>query len=217
MVTGRAPAHKEVSGGTWVSGALRSRVIQAGAGVASSRLHQRPGACTVPRVMSGRGRCPCPMPGAEARPRGSAHGRVPLCRFDPQRGFWCQLLEGGKTKCLGHSKGRKYPPMDPEVMPSQRACLGDRQGLRQHVGTECLRGDTETQMRTDRTALPWPSERFRIEHEPGACAVPGALTPDPTPPLCPHRQRQSRRLGARSPPRARRTPRVSPVLLMDGL
>ncbi|XP_029330642.1 bifunctional heparan sulfate N-deacetylase/N-sulfotransferase 4 isoform X2 [Mus caroli] len=34
--------------------------------------------------------------------------------FDPQKGFWCQLLEGGKTKCLGKSKGRKYPPMDSE-------------------------------------------------------------------------------------------------------
>ncbi|KAM8764070.1 bifunctional heparan sulfate N-deacetylase/N-sulfotransferase 4 [Rhynchonycteris naso] len=34
--------------------------------------------------------------------------------FDPQKGFWCQLLEGGKTKCLGKSKGRKYPPMDAE-------------------------------------------------------------------------------------------------------
>uniref|UniRef100_A0A672YD50 [heparan sulfate]-glucosamine N-sulfotransferase n=1 Tax=Sphaeramia orbicularis TaxID=375764 RepID=A0A672YD50_9TELE len=35
--------------------------------------------------------------------------------FDPQKGFWCQLLEGGKTKCLGKSKGRKYPPMEPEA------------------------------------------------------------------------------------------------------
>ncbi|XP_019512089.1 PREDICTED: bifunctional heparan sulfate N-deacetylase/N-sulfotransferase 4 [Hipposideros armiger] len=35
--------------------------------------------------------------------------------FDPQKGFWCQLLEGGKTKCLGRSKGRKYPPMSPEA------------------------------------------------------------------------------------------------------
>ncbi|XP_060635008.2 bifunctional heparan sulfate N-deacetylase/N-sulfotransferase 4 isoform X2 [Anolis sagrei] len=34
--------------------------------------------------------------------------------FDPQKGFWCQLLESGKTKCLGKSKGRKYPPMDQE-------------------------------------------------------------------------------------------------------
>lgn len=42
-----------------------------------------------------------------------------LCRFDPQKGFWCQLLEGGKTKCLGKSKGRKYPPMDQEVRAFQ--------------------------------------------------------------------------------------------------
>ncbi|XP_015418859.1 PREDICTED: bifunctional heparan sulfate N-deacetylase/N-sulfotransferase 4 [Myotis davidii] len=35
--------------------------------------------------------------------------------FDHQKGFWCQLLEGGKTKCLGKSKGRKYPPMDPQA------------------------------------------------------------------------------------------------------
>uniref|UniRef100_A0A8C4YIQ0 [heparan sulfate]-glucosamine N-sulfotransferase n=1 Tax=Gopherus evgoodei TaxID=1825980 RepID=A0A8C4YIQ0_9SAUR len=36
-------------------------------------------------------------------------------RFDSHKGFWCQLLEEGKTKCLGKSKGRKYPPMDSEV------------------------------------------------------------------------------------------------------
>ncbi|KAG8454040.1 hypothetical protein GDO86_000611 [Hymenochirus boettgeri] len=34
--------------------------------------------------------------------------------FDSHKGFWCQLLEEGKTKCLGKSKGRKYPPMDTE-------------------------------------------------------------------------------------------------------
>ncbi|KAG9259819.1 bifunctional heparan sulfate N-deacetylase/N-sulfotransferase 4-like [Astyanax mexicanus] len=34
--------------------------------------------------------------------------------FDPQKGFWCQLLDGGRTKCLGKSKGRKYHPMDAE-------------------------------------------------------------------------------------------------------
>uniref|UniRef100_A0A7N4NT86 Bifunctional heparan sulfate N-deacetylase/N-sulfotransferase 1 n=1 Tax=Sarcophilus harrisii TaxID=9305 RepID=A0A7N4NT86_SARHA len=32
--------------------------------------------------------------------------------YDAKKGFWCQLLEGGKTKCLGKSKGRKYPEMD---------------------------------------------------------------------------------------------------------
>ncbi|XP_026880418.1 bifunctional heparan sulfate N-deacetylase/N-sulfotransferase 4 [Electrophorus electricus] len=34
--------------------------------------------------------------------------------FDPQKGFWCQLLDGGRTKCLGKSKGRRYPAMDAE-------------------------------------------------------------------------------------------------------
>ncbi|KAM8764081.1 bifunctional heparan sulfate N-deacetylase/N-sulfotransferase 3 [Rhynchonycteris naso] len=34
--------------------------------------------------------------------------------FDSHKGFWCQLLEEGKTKCLMRSKGRRYPPMDPE-------------------------------------------------------------------------------------------------------
>ncbi|XP_078533770.1 bifunctional heparan sulfate N-deacetylase/N-sulfotransferase 3 [Lissotriton helveticus] len=34
--------------------------------------------------------------------------------FDSHKGFWCQLLEEGKTKCLGRSKGRRYPPMDLE-------------------------------------------------------------------------------------------------------
>ncbi|XP_073734875.1 bifunctional heparan sulfate N-deacetylase/N-sulfotransferase 2 isoform X2 [Callorhinus ursinus] len=35
-------------------------------------------------------------------------------RFDEEKGFWCQGLEGGKTRCLGKSKGRKYPDMDTE-------------------------------------------------------------------------------------------------------
>ncbi|XP_074152899.1 bifunctional heparan sulfate N-deacetylase/N-sulfotransferase 2 isoform X3 [Sminthopsis crassicaudata] len=35
-------------------------------------------------------------------------------RFDEGKGFWCQGLEGGKTRCLGKSKGRRYPDMDPE-------------------------------------------------------------------------------------------------------
>ncbi|CAH2300703.1 bifunctional heparan sulfate N-deacetylase N-sulfotransferase 4 [Pelobates cultripes] len=34
--------------------------------------------------------------------------------FSPQKGFWCQLLDGGKTKCLGKNKSRKYPTMDLE-------------------------------------------------------------------------------------------------------
>ncbi|XP_036784535.2 bifunctional heparan sulfate N-deacetylase/N-sulfotransferase 2 isoform X3 [Manis pentadactyla] len=35
-----------------------------------------------------------------------------LSRFDEDKGFWCQGLEGGKTRCLGKSKGRRYPDMD---------------------------------------------------------------------------------------------------------
>uniref|UniRef100_A0AAR2IZ45 Bifunctional heparan sulfate N-deacetylase/N-sulfotransferase 1 n=1 Tax=Pygocentrus nattereri TaxID=42514 RepID=A0AAR2IZ45_PYGNA len=35
-----------------------------------------------------------------------------ILAFDPKKGFWCQLLDGGKTKCLGKSKGRRYPDMD---------------------------------------------------------------------------------------------------------
>ncbi|XP_037660207.1 bifunctional heparan sulfate N-deacetylase/N-sulfotransferase 2 isoform X2 [Choloepus didactylus] len=35
-------------------------------------------------------------------------------RFDEDKGFWCQGLEGGKTRCLGKSKGRRYPDMDSE-------------------------------------------------------------------------------------------------------
>ncbi|XP_038652160.1 bifunctional heparan sulfate N-deacetylase/N-sulfotransferase 1b [Scyliorhinus canicula] len=35
-----------------------------------------------------------------------------LLIFDPKKGFWCQLLDGNKAKCLGKSKGRRYPEMD---------------------------------------------------------------------------------------------------------
>ncbi|XP_072138966.1 bifunctional heparan sulfate N-deacetylase/N-sulfotransferase 2-like [Mobula birostris] len=32
--------------------------------------------------------------------------------YDDNKNFWCQVAEGGKSKCLGKSKGRKYPEMD---------------------------------------------------------------------------------------------------------
>uniref|UniRef100_A0A8C9TLM7 [heparan sulfate]-glucosamine N-sulfotransferase n=1 Tax=Scleropages formosus TaxID=113540 RepID=A0A8C9TLM7_SCLFO len=35
--------------------------------------------------------------------------------FDEAKGFWCQKLDGGRTKCLGKGKGRKYPAMAPET------------------------------------------------------------------------------------------------------
>ncbi|XP_071953290.1 bifunctional heparan sulfate N-deacetylase/N-sulfotransferase 4-like [Antedon mediterranea] len=33
-------------------------------------------------------------------------------KYDNKKGFYCQLLNNGRTKCLGNSKGRVYPPMD---------------------------------------------------------------------------------------------------------
>lgn len=43
------------------------------------------------------------------------NGLFMLDRFDEDKGFWCQGLEGGKTRCLGKSKGRRYPDMDTKV------------------------------------------------------------------------------------------------------
>ena len=35
-----------------------------------------------------------------------------ISRFDPKKGFFCQVMSDDKTKCLGKSKGRQYPPID---------------------------------------------------------------------------------------------------------
>lgn len=36
-----------------------------------------------------------------------------LLKFDPKKGFYCQMIGSGeRTKCLGKSKGRSYPPME---------------------------------------------------------------------------------------------------------
>uniref|UniRef100_A0A3B5M644 Sulfotransferase n=1 Tax=Xiphophorus couchianus TaxID=32473 RepID=A0A3B5M644_9TELE len=34
--------------------------------------------------------------------------------YDDGKGFWCQRVEGARSKCLGKSKGRKYPEMSSE-------------------------------------------------------------------------------------------------------
>ncbi|XP_051869755.1 bifunctional heparan sulfate N-deacetylase/N-sulfotransferase 1b isoform X1 [Pristis pectinata] len=52
-----------------------------------------------------------------------------LLVFDPKKGFWCQLLDSNKSKCLGKSKGRKYPEMDPDIEPvpsepTMSRCIG---------------------------------------------------------------------------------------------
>ncbi|XP_078578730.1 LOW QUALITY PROTEIN: bifunctional heparan sulfate N-deacetylase/N-sulfotransferase 2-like [Branchiostoma floridae x Branchiostoma japonicum] len=36
-------------------------------------------------------------------------------RYDPSKGFYCQVMPNGKTKCLGRSKGRHYPPMEADT------------------------------------------------------------------------------------------------------
>ncbi|EEB17253.1 heparan sulfate N-deacetylase/N-sulfotransferase, putative [Pediculus humanus corporis] len=33
-------------------------------------------------------------------------------RYDPKKGFFCQVIKGDHTKCLGRNKGRQYPPME---------------------------------------------------------------------------------------------------------
>lgn len=37
-------------------------------------------------------------------------------RFDTKKGFFCQVLDETRTKCLGKSKGKLYPPMDERSM-----------------------------------------------------------------------------------------------------
>lgn len=69
-----------------------------------------------------------------------------ICRFDPKKGFWCQLLEGGKTKCLGKSKGRKYPEMDSDVSIPDLLLLKGRGvcWLRWHVRVIAVSGWAST-------------------------------------------------------------------------
>ena len=35
-----------------------------------------------------------------------------LFRFDPHKGFFCQVLHDNRNKCLGRGKGRVYERMD---------------------------------------------------------------------------------------------------------
>lgn len=64
-----------------------------------------------------------------------AEAELSLRRFDPKKGFWCQLLDGGKTKCLGKSKGRKYPEMDSDVSMQKASWAGAEQGCAGLVGS----------------------------------------------------------------------------------
>ena len=33
-------------------------------------------------------------------------------RYNPKKGFFCQVVNGDQSKCLGRSKGRLYPQME---------------------------------------------------------------------------------------------------------
>lgn len=35
-----------------------------------------------------------------------------LLRYDVKKGFFCQLVDGNHTKCLGKSKGKQYAAME---------------------------------------------------------------------------------------------------------
>lgn len=35
-----------------------------------------------------------------------------LLKYDNKKGFFCQLVDGDHTKCLGKSKGKQYPSME---------------------------------------------------------------------------------------------------------
>uniref|UniRef100_A0A8C2A9V3 Bifunctional heparan sulfate N-deacetylase/N-sulfotransferase 1 n=1 Tax=Cyprinus carpio TaxID=7962 RepID=A0A8C2A9V3_CYPCA len=48
-----------------------------------------------------------------------------ILAFDPKKGFWCQLLDGGRTKCLGKSKGQRYPDMDKQSQVFLRSYYRD--------------------------------------------------------------------------------------------
>lgn len=37
-------------------------------------------------------------------------------RYDAKKGFYCQVMNDTRNKCLGKSKGRNYPPMDEKSM-----------------------------------------------------------------------------------------------------
>ncbi|XP_076806907.1 bifunctional heparan sulfate N-deacetylase/N-sulfotransferase 1-like [Clavelina lepadiformis] len=48
-----------------------------------------------------------------------------LLKYEKKKGFYCQILKSGKTKCLGKSKGRQYPEMDDQSMNYLRHYYSD--------------------------------------------------------------------------------------------
>ncbi|KAG7465177.1 hypothetical protein MATL_G00173560 [Megalops atlanticus] len=102
-----------------------------------------------------------------------------ILAFDPKKGFWCQLLEGGKTKCLGKSKGRKYPEMDSD----------SRSFLREHYREH----NVELSKLLYRMGQPLPSwlreELLNTSRRP-TCPARSRERPPPPPPLPPEDLRE---------------------------
>lgn len=44
-------------------------------------------------------------------------------RYDPKKGFFCQVTNEDRTKCLGKSKGRQYPPMEDRSYKLLQVCI----------------------------------------------------------------------------------------------
>lgn len=44
-------------------------------------------------------------------------------RYDARKGFFCQVVNGDRTKCLGRSKGRHYPVMDSQSAKYLQVCF----------------------------------------------------------------------------------------------
>lgn len=42
-------------------------------------------------------------------------------KYDDKKHFYCEISDQNKTKCLGSSKGRNYPPMDAKSQKFLRA------------------------------------------------------------------------------------------------
>lgn len=49
-----------------------------------------------------------------------------LFRYDPHKGFFCQVVNGDHTKCLGKSKGRHYSAMDPQSCKYLQVCFSSK-------------------------------------------------------------------------------------------
>lgn len=58
---------------------------------------------------------PCEQYRRNAAYRTDLYSVVDFFQFDADKGFYCYYNHSTALKCLGESKGRKHPTMDPET------------------------------------------------------------------------------------------------------